>query len=114
MSFSVFAVCAFVRFLTFADFSKTMLRKHTKSIQDESSGSLPGISRGCLMRFGRECGRIAVPLPCFWKGVSCTETEPGKIILILIATIFAESRTTASRQHLRRRPDGAGKRKAKR
>jgi hypothetical protein len=30
-----FATCALGRFLAFADFSKTMLRKHTQSIQSE-------------------------------------------------------------------------------
>ncbi len=60
MSFSVFAVCAFVRFLTFADFSKTMLRKHTKSIQNESSGSPPGIWRGVSDAFRAHCRALAV------------------------------------------------------
>jgi hypothetical protein len=41
-----FAMCAFVRFLSFADSSKTMLRKHTKSIQNESAVSLPDVLQG--------------------------------------------------------------------
>jgi hypothetical protein len=59
-------MCAFLRFLTFADFSKTMLRKHTKSIHDESAVSLPGVRQKGVPMFWRGARvRFAVPLPCF-------------------------------------------------